>query len=129
MLYFLHEHDHYSVYGPSYTRFQIWLQQRNGIRKRSPVQPYFDESFYVGFNIAGYELGLQPEAVPVGENVATFWGVEDIDAEYARFLACGASAIEAPMDVGDSIKAATVKDPWGNLIGLISNPHFKLENA
>ena len=23
--------------------------------------PYFDEPFYVGFNIAGYELGLQLE--------------------------------------------------------------------
>ncbi len=26
-------------------------------------KPYFDEPFYVGFNVAGYELGLQPAAV------------------------------------------------------------------
>jgi len=24
-------------------------------------EPYFDEPFYVGFNIGGYELGLLPE--------------------------------------------------------------------
>jgi hypothetical protein len=29
-------------------------------------------------------------------------------------------------DVGDGIKVATVADPFGNLIGLIENPHFKL---
>ncbi len=23
-------------------------------------KPYFDEPFYVGYNVAGYELGLQP---------------------------------------------------------------------
>ncbi len=90
------------------------------------MQPYFDEPFYVGFTVGGYELGLQPEEVVIGENVATFWGVENIDAEYGRFLEHGAVPVEAPMDVGDNIKAATVKDPWGNLIGLIYNPHFKI---
>lgn len=25
------------------------------------TESYFDEPFYIGFNIAGYELGLQPE--------------------------------------------------------------------
>jgi len=24
------------------------------------VEPYFDEPFYVGFNVGGYELGLVP---------------------------------------------------------------------
>ncbi len=26
--------------------------------------PYFDEPFYVGFNVGGYELGLQPKDDP-----------------------------------------------------------------
>jgi lactoylglutathione lyase len=26
--------------------------------------PYFDEPYYVGYNIGGYELGLQPENTP-----------------------------------------------------------------
>lgn len=89
------------------------------------VEPYFDEPYYVGFNIGGYELGLQPEEVVVGENVATFWGVEDIQAEHAYFLECGATEASVPMNVGGEIMVATCKDPWGNLIGLIYNPEFK----
>ncbi|MCB0602974.1 MAG: VOC family protein, partial [Saprospiraceae bacterium] len=43
------------------------------------VEPYFDEPFYIGFNIGGYELGLQPQQntgvkVPT---VLSYWGVED----------------------------------------------------
>ncbi|MES2225809.1 MAG: VOC family protein [Patescibacteria group bacterium] len=89
------------------------------------AEPYFDEAYYVGFNIGGFELGLQPETVPVGENVAVFWGVEDIEKEYQRFLEQGATEVEKPMNVGGSIMVATLKDPWGNLLGLIYNPEFK----
>ena len=28
--------------------------------------PYFDEPFYVGFNVGGYELGLVPDGTPAG---------------------------------------------------------------
>jgi lactoylglutathione lyase len=30
-------------------------------------EPYFDQPFYVGFNVGGYELGLQPSEGPAGE--------------------------------------------------------------
>lgn len=93
------------------------------------VQPYFDEPFYVGFNIGGYELGLQPEETPVkdkAESVVSYWGVEDIQAEYARFVSLGALEFEQPQEVGGGILVAKVKDLWGNIIGLIYNPHFKV---
>lgn len=93
------------------------------------VQPYFDEPFYVGFEIGGYELGLQPEENPTNdkiESVNTFWGVEDMDSEFNRFVTLGAIAHEKPQDVGEGISAASLKDPWGNIIGLIYNPHFKI---
>ena len=93
--------------------------------KAFQVTPYFDEPYYVGFDIGGFELGLQPEEVPVGENIAVFWGVEDLQKEYERFLSCGATVVEGPMNVGEKIMVATVKDPWSNLIGLIYNPNFK----
>ena len=91
--------------------------------------PYFDEPFYVGFNIAGYELGLQPEEKPVlnkTKNVLSYWGVENIQAEYDRLLALGATTHEAPTNVGGELMVATVIDPWDNVIGLIYNPTFKL---
>lgn len=94
------------------------------------TEPYFDELFYVGYNIGGYELGLQPALMsPEGkrESVVAYWGVEDIAAEYERCLALGAEPNEPPENVGGDIEVATIKDPWGNLIGLIYNPGFKAE--
>jgi hypothetical protein len=32
-------------------------------------------------------------------------------------------------DVGEGIKVATVVNPVGDIVGLIENPHFKLEVA
>lgn len=92
--------------------------------KAFEAAPYFDEPFYVGFSIGGYELGLQSEDAPKGENVAVFWGVNDIEGEYKRFLDLGAAPVEKPANVGGEIMVATVKDPWNNLIGLIYNPEF-----
>lgn len=46
------------------------------------TQPYFDQPFYVGFNIGGYELGLQPEDTAPAEKVAgvvAYWGVNEIE--------------------------------------------------
>lgn len=93
------------------------------------MQPYFDEPFYVGFDIGGYELGLQPEENPVKdkpESVVAYWGVEYLDAEFNRFLEAGATEFEKPHEVGGGIHVAKVRDPWGNIIGLIYNPHFKI---
>jgi predicted enzyme related to lactoylglutathione lyase len=94
------------------------------------TRPYFDEPFYVGFNIGGFELGLQPDETPATQktdNVVTYWGVEDIHAEYDAFIAAGATEHEAPNNVGGEIVVASVKDPWGNVIGLIYNPEFGTE--
>ena len=93
-------------------------------------EQYFDEPYYVGFDIGGYELGLQPEENPTKDKVATvitYWGVEDIQAEYDRIVGLGATPSTPPMSVGDPLMVATVRDPWGNLIGLIYNPLFKVE--
>ncbi len=93
------------------------------------VSPYFDEPFYVGFNVAGYELGLQPgeTAGPKSDSVLTYWGVDDVQAMFEYFLSAGATAHEQPQDVGGDIVVAAVKDPWGNVIGIIRNPGFSLE--
>ena len=99
-----------------------WYSKLLGIR------PYFEQPFYVGFEVGGYELGLQPEEnanSSRGENIETYWGVADIDAVFAQLLASGATAHEEPTEVGDGIRVATAKDPWGNLVGIIYNPHFR----
>ncbi|MCF0055592.1 VOC family protein [Dyadobacter sp. CY356] len=93
------------------------------------TNPYFDEPFYVGFNISGYELGLQPEEnseKEKTENVIMYWGVNDIEKEFNRFVEAGATVHEEPTNVGGEIMVASVKDAWDNVIGLIYNPHFQL---
>ena len=88
--------------------------------------PYFDEPFYVGFNVGGYELGLHPGERAGGDGVTVYWGVEDADAAVARLIGKGAFEHRAVQDVGDGIRVATVRDPFGNVLGVIENPHFKL---
>ncbi len=92
------------------------------------VEPYFDEPFYVGFNVAGYELGLVPGEAPVHEpgnrGVVAYWGVENADAAWKRVTAAGAKPLDAVKDVGGGIRVGIVTDPYGNAIGLIENPHF-----
>ncbi|MBA3673893.1 MAG: VOC family protein [Chitinophagaceae bacterium] len=93
------------------------------------TSPYFDMPFYVGFNIAGYELGLQPDekgGTDKSENVEMYWGVNDVENSYNRLLSLGASPHQPPQNVGDEIIVVTVKDPWKNIIGIIYNPTFKL---
>jgi len=92
------------------------------------IAAYFDQPFYVGFNVAGFELGLQPTDEEAGssESVVAYWGVNDAGAALSHLLEHGATAHEAVQDVGEGIKVATVKDPFGNLFGIIENPHFKL---
>jgi lactoylglutathione lyase len=79
------------------------------------TEPYFDQPFYVGFNIGGYELGLQPEETPSTdktESVVKYWGVEDIQSVYNNFIEAGAIENEKPYNVGGDLMTATVKDLW-----------------
>lgn len=92
------------------------------------IEPYFDEPFYVGFNVGGFELGLDPgmEGVTKGSNVEAYWGVHDIAACHKRILELGAQPHTEVQEVGGGIRVATLTDPFGNVIGLIENPNFKI---
>jgi predicted enzyme related to lactoylglutathione lyase len=92
-------------------------------------EPYFDTPYYVGFNIAGYELGLHPgewASRPGPAGGLAYWRVPAIDLAVAHFVAAGSTIASPVQDVGGDIKVAAVTDPFANLIGLIENPHFKL---
>lgn len=89
------------------------------------VEPYFDEPFYVGFNIGGFELGLDPNAGSMGAGGSTaYWGVPNAEEAFAKFVAAGATVSSPVAEVGGGIKVAVLLDPFGNRIGLIENPHF-----
>ena len=111
---------------PDLKRAKAWYA------KAFQQQPYFDQPFYVGFDIAGYELGLDPNQstgkAGSGGAVA-YWRVPDIEDALWHFADAGAIVVSPAQDVGEGIKVATVGDPFGNVIGLIENPHFKLPVA
>lgn len=89
--------------------------------------PYFDQPFYVGYAIGGFELGLTPDGEPGKAGTQVYWGVDDIEAEVKRITALGAGTHSAIQDVGEGIKVAELADPFGNVLGLIHNPHFDLQ--
>ncbi len=94
--------------------------------------PYFDEPFYVGFQVGGFELGLlphEPGNPPSAGGVVAYWGVDDADSALRGLLERGATEHVGVEDVGGGIRVATVLDPSGNLVGIIENPHFRLEDV
>ncbi len=95
------------------------------------VKPYFDQPFYVGFNVGGFELGLDPDisGITKGNNAIAYWGVKDASATHKRMLELGAKEHTGITDVGEGIRVAVVTDPFDNVIGIIENPSFNIENS
>ena len=96
---------------------QWWIQTLG-------YEPYFDQPFYVGFNVAGFELGFVPDAI-VQDGPTTYWGVENIEGAFADFVGKGAQVVSGIEEVGGEIKMAVLRSGEGELFGLIFNPHFK----
>ncbi len=67
------------------------------------IEPYFDEPFYVGFNVGGFELGLDPDmsGVSRGNNAVAHWGVPDAQAAHDQLVSFGALSAIAPHDVAE----------------------------
>jgi predicted enzyme related to lactoylglutathione lyase len=86
--------------------------------------PYFDQPFYVGFEVGGFELGLLPDGKPGPGGTVAYWGVPDAAKALARLESLGAPVREPLQDVGDGIRVAAVADPFGNSFGIIENPNF-----
>lgn len=100
---------------------------KNWYAKAFRQNPYFDQPFYVGFQLGGFELGLDPDPAPysAGASSVAFWRTNDVRETFRRFVAEGAQPRQEPTGVGDGIAIATVNDPFGNVIGFIENPGFK----
>jgi len=95
------------------------------------VPPYYDQvPGYIEFRVGDYqdELGLvdaaygpPPTDKPAGEII--FWHVDDLDASFERLLSLGATVNQPRTDYGDFITASVV-DPFGNVLGIMYNPHY-----
>jgi predicted enzyme related to lactoylglutathione lyase len=84
--------------------------------------PQTDESYYVGFEVAGQHIGLVPGGGPQGmTSPVAYWHVPDIEGKLAEVTAAGATLKEPAHDVGGGRLVATVTDPDGNVLGLLQD--------
>ncbi|MBB5953454.1 putative enzyme related to lactoylglutathione lyase [Saccharothrix tamanrassetensis] len=98
------------------------------------LEPYFEvPGGYIEFRLGDYlhEFGIINSAYathdvttsPAGQIV--FWAVDDIEAAYQRLQTLGAKPHEGPKDHGGhGYITASVIDPFGNILGVMANPHY-----
>lgn len=86
------------------------------------ASPQTDESYYVGFEVAGQHIGLVPGGGPQSmTSPVAYWHVPDIEATLGGVTAAGGVVKEAAHDVGGGRLVATVTDPDGNVLGLLQD--------
>ena len=98
---------------PDLAAAKAWYESVLGIK------PYFDEPFYVGFAVGGFELGLLPDAKASVAGSQILWGVTNAESEFNRLIDLGATGLQSVTEVGEGIRVAAVKDPFGNRFGII----------
>jgi predicted enzyme related to lactoylglutathione lyase len=87
------------------------------------IPPQADSSYYVGYEVAGQQIGLVPGGAAQGmTSPVAYWHVPDIEAKLAEVTTAGATVKESPRDVGAGRLVATFTDPDGNVLGLIQDP-------
>ena len=88
------------------------------------IKPYYEKPFYVGYDIGGFEFGLEPGEPIRGNSPIVYWGVKDIEEELKRLMKLGATENKALKVVNGDVKVASIIDPFGNVFGIIENHHI-----
>ena len=84
------------------------------------IEPYVDQAYYVGFRVAGQDIGLDPNGHKAGMTV--YYHVDDIEQSLKSLVADGAQLQQEIKAVGGGRLIGTVKDAEGNIIGLLQDP-------
>ncbi|MEO8193632.1 MAG: VOC family protein [Gemmatimonadales bacterium] len=88
------------------------------------IDPYFDQAYYVGYNVGGFELGLDPNAPSGAGGTTAYWRVANIGDAMTHLESAGATVAAPVNEVGEGIKVAVALDPFGNRLGVIEDPTF-----
>ncbi|MFI7673334.1 VOC family protein [Actinophytocola sp. NPDC049390] len=120
-----------SYFADDMTAAEAWYTELLG------VPPYFRRDHdgapaYLEYRIGDYqaELGLidsrfAPHDVKNGPaGVIMNWHVDDLQGSLDRLIAMGATLIEGITPRGEGFVTASVTDPFGNVIGIMTNPHY-----
>lgn len=120
-----------SFYADDLNAATEWYRELLGIEPYF-VRPEDGPPAYVEFRIGDYqhELGIidrkyapQGAASGPGGTVA-FWHVDDIQAALDRVKTMGAAEYEPLITREAGFITASVVDPFGNILGLMYNPHY-----
>ena len=113
------------------------------------IKPYWEQLEYAEFRVGEYQQKVvlldsryarnvgrldSTASAPVGsqrvgaeprpEGVVVYWHVDDVHAAYDRLRSMGAKPHEAPRDFGEGFIGGSVIDPFGNILGIMYNPHY-----
>jgi predicted enzyme related to lactoylglutathione lyase len=101
------------------------------------IEPYFqrpdaENPAYIEFRVGDYqdELGIiNSSYAPKGSTTGTggaviYWHVDDVEAALEKVKAMGAKEYEPLTKREAGFVTASVVDPFGNILGLMYNPHY-----
>ncbi|WP_431910321.1 VOC family protein [Nonomuraea jabiensis] len=115
-----------SFYAADLEAAKTWYTELLGI------EPYYQVPGYIEFRVGDYqhELGIiDARYAPAGATDGpagsiTYWHVDDLDAVRDRLLALGAKEYQPITERGEGFVTASVIDPFGNVLGVMYNPHY-----
>jgi predicted enzyme related to lactoylglutathione lyase len=84
------------------------------------IAPHTETPYYVGWNVDGQEIGLDPHGHDKGmTGTVGYWHVPDVTAKVAELETVGAKLTQPPTDVGGGKLIARLTDADGNEFGLL----------
>ena len=118
-----------TFYATDHEAAKTWYSELLGIT------PYLNFPAYCEFRIGDYqhELGIidgkyAPGGSPAPSSGAVaYWHVDDLQGTFDRLLSMGATEYEPVTVRGDGSRGfitASVVDPFGNILGIMTNPHY-----
>ncbi len=115
-----------SFYAADHEAAKKWYTEFLGL------EPYFNMPGYVEFRLGDYqhELGIidsqyAPDTAANGPAGAiAYWHVDNLEATLDKLISMGAKVYQPIIERGNGFVTATVVDPFGNILGIMSNPHY-----
>ncbi|MBL7259562.1 VOC family protein [Paractinoplanes lichenicola] len=98
------------------------------------LEPYFvRDGAYLEWRVGDYEheFGILNAAYaphphsPAAAGAILYWAVDDVEAAYRRLLSLGATDHDKPTERGPGFVTASVQDPFGNILGVMLNQHYR----
>ncbi|HEV8555293.1 MAG TPA: VOC family protein [Actinophytocola sp.] len=114
-----------SFYADDHAAATRWYTEMLGI------EPYFTRPGYAEFRIGDYqhELGVidrryaPPGAAGPGGAIV-YWHTDDLQGTLDRLKSLGAKEFEPLTERGPGFVTASVVDPFGNVLGVMTNVHY-----